>query len=58
MRYVVMTIVLILICLDLSMSQAVSHEEREYWRGLQGAEVVIEGIRPEAQEVGLYCNAN
>ena len=52
MRYVVIAVLMILTCLDLSMAQT-RDQQRESLRGLQGVEVVIEDIRPDAQADGL-----
>ncbi len=53
MRYIVMTIVIVLTCLDLSLAQARAPYERESLAGLPGVVVVIETISPEAQVDGL-----
>ncbi len=52
MRYVVMAILMTLICLDLSVAQT-RDQQRDSLRGLKGVEVVIESLRPDAQEDGL-----
>jgi hypothetical protein len=53
MRYIVMTMVMALTCLDLSTTHARAPYERESLRGLPGVVVVIEAITPEAQAEGL-----
>ncbi len=57
MRYVMMTMVMALTCLDLSTAQATTSEERESLRGLPGVTVVIEDIDLVAQEDGLSQEA-
>ena len=57
MRYVMMTMVMALTCLDLSTAQATTPEERESLRGLPGVAVVIEDIDLDAQEDGLSQEA-
>jgi hypothetical protein len=56
MRYVLMAMVMVLTCFDLSMAQT-RDQQRESLRGLQGVEVVIEDIRPDAQADGLSQEA-
>ena len=56
MRYVVMAILMTLTCLDLSLAQT-RDQQHESLRGLQGVEVVIEDIRPDAQADGLSQEA-
>ena len=54
MRYIVIAIVMLLTCLDLSTAQAaVSHGERESLKGLPGIKVVIDDIKSDAQADGL-----
>ena len=53
MRYIVMVIVMVLTCLDLSTAQARAPYERESLAGLPGVVVVVETITPEAQADGL-----
>ena len=53
MRYVVMAILMTLTCLDLSLAQAATPEERESLRGLPGVEVAIDTIKPDAHADGL-----
>jgi len=57
MQCFLMTIVLALTGLDLSMVQAQSSIGRESLRGLQGEEVVITEIQPDAQTDGLSPEA-
>lgn len=57
MRYVVMAILMALIGLDLSLAEAATPEQRESLRGLPGVEVVIEGIKSDAQADGLSQEA-
>ena len=52
MRYVVMAILMILTSFDLSIAQT-RDQQRESLRGLQGVEVVVEDIKPDAQVEGL-----
>ena len=56
MRYIVMAILMTLICLDLSVAQT-RDQQRDSLRGLQGVEVVIESLRPDAQADGLSQEA-
>ena len=56
MRYVLMAILITLICLDLSMAQT-RDQQRDSLQGLQGVEVVIEGLRPDAETDGLSQEA-
>ena len=56
MRYILMAMLIVLTCFDLSMAQT-RDQQRESLRGLQGVEVVIEGIRPDAQSDGLSQEA-
>ena len=54
MRYIVMAIVMLLTCLDLSTAQvAVTPGERASLAGLPGVKVVIEDIKSDAQADGL-----
>ena len=53
MRYVVMMIVMVLACLDLSTVQAGTTYVRESLAGLPGVVVVVEKIIPEVQADGL-----
>ena len=53
MRYIVMVIVMVLTCLDLSTAQAGATYERESLAGLPGVVVVVETMLPEAQADGL-----
>ncbi len=57
MRYIVMAMIMVVTCLDLSTSQAASPEERDSLRGLPGVEVVIEDIDLDAQADGLSQEA-
>jgi hypothetical protein len=56
MRYVVMALLMTLICLDLSEAQT-RDQQRDSLQGLQGVEVVIESLRPDAQTDGLSQEA-
>ncbi len=56
MRYVVMAMLMTLICLDLSVAQT-RDQQRDSLQGLQGVEVVIESLRPDAQADGLSQEA-
>ena len=56
MRYAVMAILMTLTCLDLSLAQT-RDQQRESLRGLQGVEVVIEDVKPDAQADGLSREA-
>ena len=56
MRYAVMAILMTLTCFDLSLAQT-RDQQRESLRGLQGVEVVIEDMRPDAQADGLSQGA-
>ncbi|HEY6261241.1 MAG TPA: hypothetical protein VIW47_06595 [Nitrospiraceae bacterium] len=53
MRYVVMAMLMTLTGFELSLAGAATPEQRESLRGLQGVEVVIEDIKPDAQADGL-----
>ncbi len=53
MRYIVMAMIMVLTCLELSTAQAAEEYERESLRGLQEVEVLIEDIHPDAQADGL-----
>ena len=57
MRYIMSTVVMALTCLALSAAQAVTLEQRESLRKLQGVEVVIEDINAEASADGLSKDA-
>ena len=48
-----MAMLMALTCLDLRMAYATTPEERESLRGLQGVEVIIEDIVPDAKKDGL-----
>ncbi|MGH7182607.1 MAG: hypothetical protein ACREJN_11600 [Nitrospiraceae bacterium] len=52
MRYAVMAILITLVGFDLSLAQT-RDQQRESLRGLQGVEVVVEEIKPDAQADGL-----
>jgi hypothetical protein len=56
MRNVVMVILMILTCFDLSLAQT-RDQQRESLRGIQGVEVVIEDMRPDVQADGLSQEA-
>jgi hypothetical protein len=56
MRYVLIAILMTLICLDLSMAQT-RDQQRDSLQGLQGVEVVIESLRPDAETDGLSQEA-
>ena len=53
MRFVVPTTLMALLCLTPSLAQKNTDSELESLRGLQGVEVVIEGVPPEVQKDGL-----
>jgi len=53
MRYVVMTILMILTGFELSLAGAAPPEQRESLRGLQGVEIVVEDIKSDTQGDGL-----
>jgi len=53
MRYIVMALVMVLTCLDLSTAQAANTEGHESLRGLPGVQVLIEKIEPDAKADGL-----
>lgn len=55
-RSIVMAMLMTLTCFDLSMAQT-RDQQRESLRGLQGVEVVVEDIRPDAQGDGLSQEA-
>jgi hypothetical protein len=57
MRYVMMAILITLTGFDLIQAHAATSEQRELLRGLQGVEVVIEDIKPDAQADGLSQEA-
>ena len=52
MRSVVMAILVTLVSFNLSLAQT-REQQRESLRGLQGVEVVVEEIKPDAQEDGV-----
>ncbi len=56
MRYAVIAMLMALVCFDLSLAQT-RDQQRESLRGLQGAEVVIEDMKPDAQADGLSREA-
>src|SRR5438067_8523902 len=56
MRYVLIAILMTLICLDLSMAQT-RDQQRDSLQGLQGVEVIIESLRPDAETDGLSQEA-
>jgi hypothetical protein len=56
MRYVLIAILMALICLDVSMAQT-RDQQRDSLQGLQGVEVVIESLRPDAETDGLSQEA-
>ena len=57
MRYVVMAMMMAFVCLALNLAHALPPDQRESLRGLQGVEVVVEDIKPEAQMDGLSQSA-
>jgi hypothetical protein len=57
MRYVMMAILITLTGFGLIQAHAATSEQRESLRGLQGIEVVIEDIKPDAQADGLSQEA-
>jgi hypothetical protein len=56
MRYVVMAMLMTLTCFDLSVAQT-RDQQRDSLQGLQGVEVVIESLRPDAETDGLSQEA-
>ncbi|MGH7183037.1 MAG: hypothetical protein ACREJN_13800, partial [Nitrospiraceae bacterium] len=57
MRYVVMAVLMVLTCLDLSLAQAEITDNHESLRGLPGVFVVTEKIAQDAQTDGLSQEA-
>ena len=53
MRYIVMAVIMIVTCLNLSTAQAVPRYERESLAGLPGVVVAVEPITPEVRAEGL-----